>query len=112
MNATKRRDNLQQFVDVMTRAYTTAKGQGKISATDISIYDQLLIPTMTGVHPQGWAQPRKVNHRKWRRQIERKYKHTHGGIIPDDFDWQEIWAWIVENLMVLLKMLLPLLMFL
>lgn len=114
MNATKSRsrDNLQQFADVMTRAYTTAKGQGRISAADISIYDQLLIPTMTGVHPEGWVQPKRVNNKKWRRRVTRRYERTHGGIIPDDFDWESILAWIVENIIPLLKMLLPLLMFL
>lgn len=114
MNATKSRNlgNLQQFTDVMTRAYTTAKGQGRISAEDISIYDQLLIPVAQGQHPQGWAQPKRVNHKKWRRRVARRYERTHGQIIPDDFDWNSILEWIIENIIPLLKMILPLLLFL
>lgn len=114
MNATKSRNlgNLKQFVEVMTRAYTTAKGQGRISAADISIYDQLLIPTMTGIHPEGWVQPRRVNNKKWRRRVTRRYERMSGQIIPDDFDWQKILDWIIENIIPILKMLLPLLMFL
>ena len=114
MNATKSRNrgNLQQFADVMTRAYSTAKGQGRISAEDISIYDQFLIPVTQGAHPEGWVQPKKVNHRKWRRRVVRRYERVHGQVIPDDFDWGSILAWLIENILPILKMLLPLLMFL
>lgn len=114
MNTTKSRNlgNLQQFTEVMTRAYTTAKRQGRISAADISIYDQLLIPTMQGAHPEGWVQPKKVNHRKWRRRVARQYERMSGQVIPDDFSWESIWAWVVENIIPLLKMILPLLLFL
>lgn len=115
MNMTKSRNrgNLQQFADVMTRAYSTAKDQGRISAADISIYDQLLIPTMQGVHPEGWVQPKRVNNKKWRRRVTRKYERTHSGqVIPDDFDWNSILQWIIENIIPLLRMILPLLMFL
>lgn len=114
MNATKSRSrgNLQQFSDVMDRAYSTAKKQGRISATDISIYDQLLIPVATGAHPEGWVQPKRVSNKKWRRRVSRRYQRVHGQVIPDDFDWDSILQWIIENIIPLLKMLLPLLMFL
>lgn len=118
MIATARRDseNLAQFHKVVKRAYETEKNAGNIPAQDISVYDKL-VACPAVVHPKtygrntGWVRPVHA-HRHWRRRVASMYRRENGrgglftGWFDWDIDWEEIWNWILENIIPILKLLL------
>jgi hypothetical protein len=101
--------NLQQFHTVVTRAYEIQKTAGKIVAGDIDTYDKLIAcPAVVYQQQQGWVRPINV-HKQWRRRVRRRYLLQHATGPMDwlqDIDWEEIWNWVLENIVPILKMLL------
>ena len=111
------RNNLTQFTRVMNRAYAAAKNQGLIPVDQISIYDNLIAagPVYQGQDNRGgWVQPIQT-HRIWRNRVARLYWRENGrplrGLAAWDMDWDEIMAWITENILPILKMLFVILPF-
>ncbi len=103
-------DNLRVFHDVIERAYRQEKSAGRIPAQDVSVYDQLIAcPAVVYNNQQGRAQLVHA-HKQWRRRVYRMYQRSQGrplrGLFDFDFDWEEIWNWILENIVPILKLLL------
>lgn len=110
------KQNLKQFINAVNKAYAEAKGAGKIPKQDISIYDKIAVCPPV-VYPDGWGSSngnvpeRAIHaHKRWRRKAARAYHrqngHPVGGYFDFELDWNEIYNWILENIIPILKMLI------
>lgn len=115
MNSSRDKKNLKQFSDVVKRAYAASKAAGNIPAQELALCDKLIAcpavayPQDWGGNRGGWVRPVHA-HRQWRRQVARMYRRERGrpirGLFEFDFDWEAIMAWIIENIVPIVKMLL------
>lgn len=107
--------NLKQFHTMVARAYKQAKSTGKIARNDISVYDKLITSpaVVYSTNQRGWVRP-VYAHRQWRRQVARMYYRSTGKPVRGLFgldrgiNWEDIWTWILENIVPILRMLLML----
>ena len=104
-------DNLKQFHAVVKRAYSVAKKTGNIPVQDISVYDKLVGSSAVVLSNDqgGWVRPIYA-HRQWRRRVARMYYRSKGqplrGIFDWELDWEQLQAWILENIIPVIKLLL------
>lgn len=110
------KQNLKQFTDAVNKAYAEAKNAGKIPQQDISVYDKIAACPPV-VYPDGWGDS-NVNmtgraihaHKRWRRKAARAYHRQNGRPVGGYFDielnWDEIYNWLLENIIPILKMLI------
>ncbi len=109
MNSRRDSDNLRQFHAVVKRAYIVAKKAGNIPAQSISVYDKLVANPAVSNNQGGWVRP-VYAHRQWRRRVARLYYRSKGqplrGLFDWDLDWERIQAWILENIVPVIKLLL------
>jgi len=104
-----KQNNLDQFIHVVKKAYAASKVAGTIPAGDISIYDQLVACPAVVYPSAGRGQSRPIYlHRQWRRQVIKLYRRQHrrfGGFL-EDINWEEIWAWVLENIVPIIKLII------
>jgi hypothetical protein len=115
MHPHPRDENLRDFASVLKRAIkhgeATGALEGHISPNNltrlVAACDQPIMEDREG-HPV-------LLHRIWRLRVARMYWRAEGRD-PDEWpwniDWEAIWNWICENIVPIVKALLPLLLFL
>lgn len=82
---------------------------GTIPAGDIGVYDQLVSCPAVVYPSAGRGRSRPIYlHRQWRRQVIKLYRRQNGRIggVFDDIDWEEIWAWLVENIIPIIMLII------
>jgi len=114
ISAKRDRANEQQFHAVVKQAYETAKKAGHVPQVDVSIYDKLIdYPAILSLEgPGGWVRPVQVR-KQWKRKVARLYaKQTKKPLrgMFDNLDWEAIMAWVIENIIPIMKMFLMLVM--
>jgi len=109
------RENLKDFASVLKRAIEHGQTTGELTAhfsrekltQMVAACDQPVMEDADG-HPI-------FLHRIWRLRVAGMYWRENGRD-PDEFpwniDWEAIWNWICENIVPIVKALLPLLLFL
>lgn len=102
------KDNLNQFISTIKRAYKHAKQLGDIPATDISIYDKLIeCPAVVAPSGEGFGGRPVYVHRLWRRKVARLYHREHPlGEGAWDISWTAIMDFLLENILPILKLLI------
>lgn len=107
MIARRDSDNLRQFHAVVERAYIVSKKAGNIPALSIAAYDKLVTSPTVALNLGEWVRP---IHRPWRRRVARLYYRSKGqplrGFFEWDLDWEQIYMWILENIVPIVKLLL------
>lgn len=101
--------NLDQFIHVIKKAYAEAKKTGTIPAGDIDVYDKLVACPAVVYSSAGRGRSRPIYlHRQWRRQVIKLYRRQNGRIggILDDIDWEEILAWLIENIVPIIMLII------
>jgi len=107
--------NLSEFFETVKEAYTQTKRRGLIPSAHLNTYDALIacpaVVTPRAYGQQGgWAGRPLKAHRLWRRRVARAWAKSQGrpllGFFDFDLDWQEMWDWILENIIPIMKMLL------
>lgn len=115
MTPRENRENLKDFASVLKRAIQQSQDTGVLN-THFAQKDltQLVTAMDTPVIKDRDGHPIFL-HRLWRLRVARMYWRENGRD-PDEqawnIDWEAIWNWILENIVPIVKALLPLLLFL
>jgi hypothetical protein len=115
MYSNPNKENLKDFASVLKRAIQHGQETGELK-THVSQdqLTQLVAACDQPVMEDHEGKPIFL-HRIWRVRIARMYWRENGRD-PDEWpwniDWEAIWNWLVENIVPIVKALLPLLLFL
>lgn len=95
--------NLTQFHKVIVKAYKKALKDGKIPAKEIAGFDKAI--------RSGRVKRDRKNRpvfvwRLFRLRAARLYSRAHKTKFEINLDWEEIYKWVLDNIIPLLKMLL------
>lgn len=111
-------ENLGDFVSILKRGIEHGRATGQLKDRVSEKQVNRLIAACEqpiGEPFEGKAGEPVFLHRLWRLRIARMYWRQNGRD-PDErpwnIDWEAIWSWIVENIVPIVRALLPLLLFL
>lgn len=115
MHPHSNKENLKDFAAVLKRGIEHGQATGVL----VEHFSQEKLTQMVAACDQPVMEDSEGKpiflHRIWRLRVARMYFREHGRD-PDEWpwniDWEAIWNWVVENIVPIVKALLPLLLFL
>lgn len=114
MNPTTDRENLWTFVSTLKSAVEQARATGQLETIPQENVTQFVSACDKPVMQDHNGRPIFL-HRIWRLRVARMYWQENGRDSdekPWNIDWEAIWNWVVENIVPIMKALLPMLLFL